>query len=303
MTSSPIVRETELDGLKLIRRGKVRDIYDAGPDHLLIVATDRISAFDVILPGGIGDKGRILTALSVHWFKLLEPVVPNHLVSTQIGDFPKAAHPHGAVLEGRSMLVRRAEPLPVECIARGYITGSGLKDVRATGLVCGVELPRDIAEASRLDPPIFTPSTKAELGDHDENITYERAVGVVGEETAAWLRDKTLEVYAFARAHAEARGILVADTKMEFGRLPSGEIILIDEVLTADSSRFWPEDLYEPGQTQPSFDKQFVRDWLEATDWDKNSEPPALPDEIVAKTRAKYIEAYERLTEKKFAWV
>lgn len=279
------------------KRGKVRDIYDFG-DQLLFVATDRISAFDWVLPTGIPDKGRVLTQLSEMWFERLG--TPHHLISMDVGDCPLPEGVDVAPLVGRSMVVRKTEVVPIECVIRGYLSGSGWKDYQKTGSVCGIELPTGLSHSDRLPEPIFTPATKAEEG-HDENISYERMCEIVGSELSAKLRDLSQGIYRRGAEYALTKGIIIADTKFEFG-LIDGEIILIDEVLTADSSRFWPEDLYEPGQTQPSFDKQFVRDWLEGTDWDKNSEPPALPDDIVAKTRAKYIEAYERLTDKKFAW-
>ena len=294
-TAQTVIRETDIPGLKLLRRGKVRDIYDAGPEHLLIVASDRISAFDVILPKGIPGKGRILTRLSVFWFELLSDLIPNHLVSTRVEDLPEPAHAQRDILEGRVMLVRKAEPMLVECVARGYLTGSGLVDVRANGHICGHELPRDTPEAARLDSPIFTPATKAEAGSHDENIDFERACGIVGADTAAWLRDMTLEIYQRARAHGEARGIIVADTKFEFGRLEDGSIILIDEVLTPDASRFWNASEWKEGQTPASYDKQVVRNYLLTLDWDRKAPGPELPQEIVDQALARYEEIASRL--------
>ncbi|HEV3384050.1 MAG TPA: phosphoribosylaminoimidazolesuccinocarboxamide synthase, partial [Gemmata sp.] len=273
------------------RRGKVRDVYDLG-DKLAIIATDRISAFDWVMPNGIPGKGRVLTELSVFWFKWLK--VPNHLISTDLKDF--AAAFQSDTLDGRTMLVRKTEVVPVECVARGYLAGSGWKEYRSSGTVCGISLIAGLTEASQLPEPIFTPATKAEQGLHDENISFENMVKQVGLETATELRDRTLDVYRRASAYAESRGIILADTKLEWGRLPSGELILIDEVLTPDSSRFWPRDTYRPGSSPPSFDKQFVRDWLETTGWDKKSPPPVLPAEVVEKTGAKYREALSRLT-------
>lgn len=275
------------------RRGKVRDVYDLG-DKLAIVATDRISAFDWVMPNGIPGKGRVLTAMTRFWLDRLK--VHNHLVSAELADLPAPFRLLPEVFGGRTMLVRKTEVVPVECVARGYLAGSGWKEYRTSGTVCGIPLPAGLQEASRLPDPIFTPATKAEQGRHDENISFGAMAAAVGEATAAELRDRTLDVYRRAAERAEARGIILADTKLEWGRLPSGELILIDEVLTPDSSRFWPKDTYRPGSSPPSFDKQFVRDWLESTGWDKASEPPELPPEVVAKTAAKYQEALDRLT-------
>jgi phosphoribosylaminoimidazole-succinocarboxamide synthase len=272
------------------RQGKVRDIYELG-DRLIIVATDRISAFDWVLPTPIPDKGRVLTALTLFWLRWLK--VPNHLVSADSKDFP--AEFHGPEFAGRTMLVRKTDVAPVECVIRGYLVGSGWKDYKRTGTVCGVKLPSGLRECDQLPEPIFTPSTKAETG-HDENISFEQVAATVGQRTADELRTKSLDIYRRAADHARGKGVIIADTKFEWGKLPSGELILIDEVLTPDSSRFWPGDNYEPGKSQPSFDKQFVRDWLESTTWDKNSTPPELPADVVVKTRAKYLEAVERLT-------
>lgn len=269
------------------RRGKVRDVYDLG-DRLVIVATDRISAFDWVLPTPIPDKGRLLTALSVVWFDLLK--VPHHLISTDL----KAMPPAFAGLEGRTMLVKKTEVVPIECVARGYLVGTGWKEYQKSGTVCGLQLPCGLQLAQQLPEAIFTPSTKEESG-HDVNISFEEMARRVGNDTAQELRTRTLDVYRRAALHAQKCGILLADTKFEWGRLPSGEIILIDEVLTPDSSRFWPADQYRVGSNPPSFDKQFVRDWLETTTWDKNSPPPELPADVVARTREKYQEAYERL--------
>ena len=278
------------------RRGKVRDVYDLG-DRLVIVASDRISAFDWILPTGIPDKGRILTGLTRFWLERLR--VPNHLLSMEVADLPTAFAPFAKVLAGRTMLVRKTAVVPIECVVRGYLAGSGWKEYRASRTVCGIELPAGLRECEKLPTPIFTPATKAESG-HDENIGFARMSAEVGVEVAEELRRRSLEVYANAAEYALSRGIVLADTKFEWGKLPSGEIILIDEALTPDSSRFWPLDSYRPGANPPSFDKQFVRDWLESSGWDKNSPPPKLPEEVVRKTRDKYLEAYERLTNARF---
>ena len=294
--STPVVLETHLPGLP-VRRGKVRDIYDLG-DHLLLISTDRVSAFDWVLPTGIPDKGRVLTQIAAYWFAILE--VPHHLVSIDIDRIspylPKDTD--RGLLSGRSSLVRKAEVVPIECVVRGYLAGSGWEEYQKTGTVCGIQLPDALTESAQLSEPIFTPATKAETG-HDENISFERAAELVGAEVAEQLRRRSLEVFNRGAQYAEKRGIIIADTKFEWGRA-GDELILIDEVLTPDSSRFWPADQYQSGRSQPSFDKQFVRDWLSGTAWDKNSPPPALPEDIVAKTRQKYVEAFERLTGKKF---
>ncbi len=292
-TVAPVL-ETRLDDLTLVRRGKVRDVY-AVDSALLIVATDRISAFDYVLGTGIPDKGRILTQLSAFWFELLRDVVPNHLITMDPAQYPDAARRHAGVVSGRSMLVRRTMPLPVECVARGYLAGSGWKEYQETGAVCGVRLPAGLSESERLPEPIFTPATKAESG-HDENIPETEVARLVGAERAARLRDLTLTLYARGAAHAEARGIIVADTKFEFGLTTDGELILIDEVLTPDSSRFWPMDQYAPGRSQPSFDKQYVRDYLDAIGWNRQPPAPSLPSDVVERTREKYLEAFQRLT-------
>ncbi len=278
-----------------LHSGKVRDLYEAPGGLLLMVASDRISAFDFVLPTTIPDKGRILTALSLWWFERLEDLVPHHVVSTAVP----------AEYAGRAILCRRLEMYPVECVARGYLAGSGLADYLATGAVCGVPLPAGLEDGSRLPEPVFTPATKAALGEHDENVTYERVVATVGADTAAELRDTTLAIYARARDIALERGIVVADTKLELGRDGDGRTVLADEALTPDSSRFWPADTWEPGHAQPSYDKQYVRDWLTspASGWDRYSgeAPPPLPTEVVERTRGKYVEAYERLTGRTFA--
>ncbi len=280
-----------------VRRGKVRDIYDLG-DSLLMVSTDRISAFDWVLPTGIPDKGRVLTQLSAFWFERLE--VPHHLLSTCLDDVRLPGGQEPGELEGRSMLVRKAEVVPVECVVRGYLEGSGWREYQQRGSVCGIDLPAGLRQCDALPQPLFTPATKEQSG-HDINISFDRMVELVGGETAEQLRADSLEVYRRGAEHARARGILIADTKFEWGWC-EGRLILVDEVLTPDSSRFWPADRYAPGGPQASFDKQFVREWLDATDWDKNSPPPALPDDIVVRTREKYVEAYERLAGREFAW-
>jgi phosphoribosylaminoimidazole-succinocarboxamide synthase len=301
--SDSVVLETQLAGLTIARRGKVRDVYDLG-EHLLIVATDRISAFDYILGSGIPDKGKVLTQLSKFWFdRIIGDLVPHHLVSIDVSDFPAVTRPHHDVLRGRSMLVKKTDPLQVECVARGYISGSGWKDYQKTGAVCGVKLPAGLVESDRLPAPIFTPATKAESG-HDENISEAEAGDIVGKELIARLRELTLEIYSRAVAHAESCGIILADTKFEFGLLRSSgasdakdaQLILIDEVLTPDSSRFWPKSDYKPGRSQPSFDKQFVRDYLERIGWNKQPPVPALPPDVIAGTREKYLDAFRRLT-------
>ncbi len=293
---SSLVLETHLSGLTLQRRGKVRDVYDLG-DTLLIVATDRISAFDYVLGSGIPDKGKVLTQLSAFWFSKIGDLVPHHLISVNVDDFPAEAREHRDILRGRSMLVRKTNPLQVECVARGFLSGSGLKDYNKTGAVCGIPLPAGLVDSSRLPQPIFTPATKAESG-HDENISEAEAGKIVGEELIARLKALTLEIYSRGVAHAETCGIIIADTKFEFGidEAKGNELVLIDEVLTPDSSRFWPKEQYGPGRAQPSFDKQFVRDYLEEIGWNKQPPVPSLPGDVVAKTRAKYLEAYRVIT-------
>jgi phosphoribosylaminoimidazole-succinocarboxamide synthase len=286
-----VVRETKFAGISPAARGKVRDIYDAG-DKLLIVATDRLSAFDVILPTPIPDKGSVLTQLSLFWFDLLRDVIPNHVVSGT--EFPAPFEAYREELAGRSMLVRKTEPLPIECVVRGYVSGSGWKDYQATGQICGIALPAGLRESDRLPEPIFTPATKAATG-HDENISFEQAAALIGKQRAQRVREISLEIYRRAAAYAEPRGILLADTKFEFGLL-NDELIWIDEALTPDSSRFWPAAQYQPGGPQPSFDKQFVRDYLESIRWPKTPPGPELPLEVVGATRGKYREAYRILT-------
>ena len=278
-------------------RGKVRDMYDLG-DRLLVVATDRISAFDYVLPDEIPQKGKVLNQLSVFWFDLLADTIENHLISTDVADLPEAFKPWEEWLDGRFMLVRRANMFPVECIVRGYLTGSGLKSYQKTGEVCGIKLPEGLVNSSKIPETIFTPSTKAELGEHDENISFEQMVELVGDEAAQDLKDLTLKIYKKAADHAAEHGIIIADTKLEFGTV-DGRIILADEVLTPDSSRFWPADTYEVGKEQPSFDKQYVRNWLNAN-WDRTGNPPHMPEEVIAKTTEKYITAYEMITSKKW---
>mgnify|MGYP001075421488 CR=1 FL=1 len=284
--------------LKPSAQGKVRDIFDLGK-ALLIVATDRISAFDVVLPDPIPYKGEVLTKISLFWLDRLGHIVPNHLLSADECDLPESLAAHASSLRGRFMLAKKAEVFPVECIVRGYLAGSGWKEYQQHGTVCGQALPEGLVESSPLPEPIFTPSTKAEIGEHDENISFERMVEIVGEESATRLRDISLALYTEARDYAATRGIIIADTKFEFGTV-DGEITLIDEVLTPDSSRFWPADEYEAGHGQPSFDKQFVRDWLEASGWDKTPPAPALPEDVIVMTAEKYVEAYEAITGQPF---
>ena len=286
-----------LDEIRPDSQGKVRDIYDAG-DNLLMVATDRISAYDFILPDEIPYKGEVLNRISAFWFDKFADLVPNHLVSIDPADYPEEFAPYRAYLAGRSMLVKKAQTIPVECIVRGYLTGSGKKTYDENGTVCGIHLPAGLTEASKLPEPIFTPSTKAAIGDHDENISYERCVEIVGEDIARQLRDLSLKIYTAAAEYAATRGIIIADTKFEFGII-DGKVTLIDECLTPDSSRFWPADSYEEGKVQPSYDKQYVRDWLRAN-WDMTGEPPHLPAEVIEGTSARYREAYEIITASKF---
>jgi phosphoribosylaminoimidazole-succinocarboxamide synthase len=290
---APIL-QTTLAGRRPDRQGKVRDIYDFG-DHLLIVASDRISAFDYVLGSGIPDKGKVLTQISSFWFDRTRSIVPNHVIATDPATYPAEARAAADLLRGRSMLVTRTAPLPIECVARGYLSGSGWKDYAATGEVCGIRLPANLRESDRLPEPLFTPATKAQSG-HDINITAEDAAALVGQPVLDRVRDLTLRLYAEGSAHAESCGIIVADTKFEFGLLPNGDVILIDEALTPDSSRFWPRAGYNPGGAQKSFDKQFVRDYLERIRWNKQPPVPSLPADVVEKTREKYVEAFRRLT-------
>ncbi len=294
-----VVSETNLEGLKLIHRGKVRDLYEIN-GSLLIVATDRISAFDVVMPTPIPDKGVILTQMSLFWFEFLKDLVKNHLLTAKVEEYPPVCLPYADILRGRSMLVKKTKPLPVECIVRGYLAGSALKEYRSQGTVCGIKLPPGLKEAEKLPEPIFTPSTKAQEG-HDVNITFEECSALIGKELAQKVRDLSLEIYRRAAQYAEERGIIIADTKFEFGLGDKEELLLIDEVLTPDSSRFWPREDYVPGRPQQSFDKQFLRDWLESIGWDKKPPAPELPPEIVEKTRARYLEALKRLIGKDFS--
>lgn len=291
-----LVLSTDFPDLKLMARGKVRDIYDLG-ETLLLVTTDRISAFDVIMNEGIPDKGYVLNQISTFWFRMMEDIIPNHIISTNISEYPQECQKYAADLEGRSMLVKKAKPLPAECIVRGYISGSGWKDYKTTGSVCGISLPANLVESDKLPAPIFTPSTKAELGTHDENISFDEMIRLCGRELAEQVRDVTIKIYSKARDFAETKGIIIADTKFEYG-IFDGQLIIIDECLTPDSSRFWPKDQYKPGGAQPSFDKQFLRDYLETLDWNKSAPAPPLPDEIVKKTGEKYMEALVKLTGK-----
>jgi phosphoribosylaminoimidazole-succinocarboxamide synthase len=305
--TGPVTRpltEGSLAGLRPhhLHSGKVRELFAVGDDLVLLVATDRISAFDYVLPTEIPDKGALLTALTLWWFEQLADVVPNHLVTAAVEDYPPELAPYAEALRGRSMLCRRLEMVPVECVARGYLTGSGFKDYEGSGSICGHVLPGGLRDGDRLPEPIFTPATKAEMGEHDENVTRAQVAAAVGGDLAAELERLTLEVYGRAATLAEARGLIVADTKLEFGRSRDDALTLGDEVLTPDSSRFWPADAWQPGQAQPSYDKQFVRNWLlHESGWDRSGPPPSLPDEVVAKTREKYVEAYERLTGRTFS--
>jgi len=293
-----VVLKTDFTDLKLVNRGKVRDIYDMG-DSLLMVSTDRISAFDVVMNEGIPEKGCVLTRMTEFWLSRLSDIVPNHLITCDVNEYPSACRPYSDVLSGRSMLVKKAKPVMAECIVRGYITGSGWSDYKKTAAVCGIALPAGLQESEAFPEPLFTPSTKADIGDHDENISFEQMCAIVGDDTGERIRDLTIAVYKRARDVARQRGIIIADTKLEFG-MHDGQIILIDEVLTPDSSRFWPLDDYAPGRGQKSYDKQFVRDYLNTLDWNKKPPAPTLPADIIEKTSAKYIEAYERLTGEKF---
>jgi phosphoribosylaminoimidazole-succinocarboxamide synthase len=290
--------------LPLVARGKVRELYAVDDEHLLLVASDRLSAYDVVLPTAIPDKGAVLTGLSVWWFAQLADLVPNHLVTARTAELPASLQPYAEQLRGRAMLCRRLDMVPVECVARGYLTGSGLKDYRTTGVICGQPLPDGLEDGSRLPDPVFTPATKAAVGDHDENVSYDQVVALVGDELAAELRRVTLAVYARGAALAADRGILLADTKLELGHDRDAVLTLGDEVLTPDSSRFWPADGWQPGRPQPSFDKQYVRDWLDASGWDRTAPGPELPEDVVQRTRDKYVEAYERITGSSFdSWL
>lgn len=296
MSGTPLLT-TDLPGIP-VRRGKVRDVYDLG-DQLLLIATDRLSAFDWVLPTAIPDKGRILTQISLFWFRHLQ--VPNHLLSSDVEQMPLPDSVDREMLRGRTLLVRKAKVVPMECVARGYLAGSGWVEYQQSGSVCGVPLPQGLRESDRLPEPIFTPATKAEMGSHDENISLAQMAEEIGHELAEELRRRTLDIYERGARHAASRGMLIADTKFEFGHV-GDELLLVDEVLTPDSSRFWPADQYAPGRSQASYDKQFVRDWLLASGWDRQSPPPELPTEIVSQTRDKYIEAFEQLTGEEFPW-
>jgi phosphoribosylaminoimidazole-succinocarboxamide synthase len=290
-----IVTKTKIREFPLVSRGKVRDIYEIDPQTLLIVTTDRMSAFDVIMNEPIPYKGVVLNQITLYWMDALKDLVSNHLLATDVRDFPAALAPYRDELEGRAVVVRKAKPLPIECIVRGYLTGSGFKDYKATGSVCGYKLPAGLVDSDKLETPLFTPSTKADLGAHDENITLADAKSRIGEGLLKKIQELSLAIYSRGRDLAAARGIIIADTKFEFG-LNEKDILLIDEVMTPDSSRFWPADKYVPGQSQPSFDKQYLRDWLSGTDWDKTPPPPTLPAEVIAETQKKYLEAFELLT-------
>jgi phosphoribosylaminoimidazole-succinocarboxamide synthase len=321
-SNNETVLQLELPGVKKLKSGKVRELFSLGQlefgftnelerktwdlelfelgegDKILIGATDRISAFDVIMPTGIPNKGRVLVTLSEFWFRKTAHIIPNHLLTSDFARFPTALKPYRSLLEGRSMIVRKCEPLPVECVVRGYLAGSGWKEYIQSQSVCGIKLPAGLVESSELPEPIFTPATKEQSG-HDINISFEQAASILGKPLAVRVRDASLAIYKWAREFARERGIIIADTKFEFGTLPNGDLILIDEVLTPDSSRFWPAEDYKPGRSQASFDKQFVRDYLETLDWNKTPPGPMLPPEVVARTSAKYLEAYEKLTGKK----
>lgn len=293
------ISQTSFDGLSLFRRGKVRDVYDLG-ETLLIVATDRLSAFDVVLPDPIPMKGIVLTMLSRFWFEQTAHLIDNHYITTDVDEFPESCIPHANVISGRGMLVRKTRPLAIECVVRGYLTGSGLKEYRNTQSVCGIPLPEGLVDGSQLEEPLFTPSTKAEEG-HDENIDFDAATDIVGRERAEQVRDASIALYTFARDFARERGIIIADTKFEFGITDDDKLILIDEALTPDSSRFWPMQDYHPGRSQPSFDKQFVRDYLESVQWDKSPPAPSLPEDVIAKTTEKYLESYRLITGKELS--
>lgn len=288
------VSQTDLPELKLLKRGKVRDVYDLD-EYLLMVASDRISAFDVVMPDPVPDKGKILTQISLFWFDIMQPLVENHVVAKDVDQYPAVCRPYADVLQGRSMLVKKAQPLPIECIVRGYISGSGWKEYCDSGTVCGIQLPAGLKESQQLPEPIFTPSTKAELGEHDINIDFGEAARLIGPSQAEKIRDLSLAIYKKGADLADKRGIIIADTKFEFGQI-DGDIVLIDEILTPDSSRFWPKESYHPGGAQKSYDKQFVRDYLDSLDWDKKAPGPSLPEAVVEKTRQKYLDALTQLT-------
>lgn len=293
------VIETKLEALNLIKRGKVRDIYDLG-DYLLMIATDRISAFDVVMPNPIPEKGKILTQISLFWFEIMRPILPNHLISANVDDYPEICRPYSEILRGRSMLVKKAEPLPIECIVRGYLSGSGWNDYQVSGSVCGIKLPEGLKESDKLPEPVFTPSTKADSGLHDVNIDFEKTAEKIGKPLAEKVRTISLEIYNKGADLAYKKGIIIADTKFEFGLL-NDDLILIDEVLTPDSSRFWPQPSYQPGGAQKSFDKQYLRDYLLSINWDKKPPAPFLPQYVITNTRDKYLEAYHKLTNASYA--
>lgn len=293
----PVITRTNFPGLNLINRGKVRDIYDFG-DSLLIVATDRLSAYDVVMDQGIPFKGAVLTQISDYWFEQVSDIVPNHLISTIVYDFPSSCKPYWKDLENRAMFVKKTRPLSIECVVRGYISGSGWKEYKGTQSVCGIKLPAGLVESDKLPEPIFTPATKEEVGKHDENIDFARAVSIVGKEVAERVRDISIKIYTRASTIAEQKGIIIADTKMEFGINDQGELILIDELLTPDSSRFWPKDKYKPGKGQESYDKQYVRDYLDSINFNRKPPAPKLPEDVIFKTSALYLEALKRLSGK-----
>ena len=291
---SRVVSETDFPELNLLKRGKVRDVYDL-EEHLLMVATDRISAFDVVMPNPVPDKGIILTQISLFWFDIMQPLIENHVIARDVKHYPKVCHPYAEFLQGRSMLVKKAQPLPVECIVRGYISGSGWKEYLESGSVCGIELPTGLKESQQLPEPIFTPSTKAEIGEHDINIDFSETVNHIGKAKAEKIRDLSVEIYKKGAALADQKGIIIADTKFEFGSV-GDDIILIDEILTPDSSRFWPKESYRPGGPQKSYDKQYLRDYLNTLDWNKKAPGPPLPEDVVANTRQKYLDALIQLS-------
>jgi len=288
------ISETDFEELKLLKRGKVRDVYDLG-EHLLMVATDRISAFDVIMPNPVPDKGMILTQISLFWFDIMQPLIQNHVVAKDVKQYPEICQSYADALQGRSMLVKKAQPLPIECIVRGYISGSGWKEYTDSGSVCGIALPEGLKESQQLPEPIFTPSTKAEQGEHDINIDFNEAANLIGEAKAQKIRDLSVAIYKKGADLADQKGIIIADTKFEFGSV-GDDIILIDEILTPDSSRFWPKESYSPGGPQKSYDKQYLRDYLNTLDWDKKAPGPALPDDVIANTRQKYLDALIQLS-------
>ena len=291
---SGTISETDFTELKLLKRGKVRDVYDLG-EHLLMVTSDRISAFDVVMPNPVPDKGRILTQISLFWFDIMQPLIENHVVASDVKQYPEICRPYADALQGRSMLVKKAQPLPIECIVRGYISGSGWKEYTDSGSVCGIALPEGLKESQQLPEPIFTPSTKAEQGEHDINIDFNAAAGLIGEEKAEKIRDLSVAIYKKGADLADQKGIIIADTKFEFGSV-GDDVILIDEILTPDSSRFWPKESYSPGGPQKSYDKQYLRDYLSTLDWDKKAPGPELPDDVIANTRQKYLDALTQLS-------